>query len=145
MQKKQTEIIVVVILAVVFVLSLVPFMRGCRGQTASKTAALPGHKYGLGVLAKGRNPAPEATVKHDSLTWGRDPFVLEEIAPAEVNSPSNLKLMGIIRGANSEPKAIINNDIYPIGSKIGVFTIKKIFKEKVVVSDGEKDYDLNLY
>ena len=145
MKKKQTEIIISVALAVVLVLSILPLIKAGKARDAPKALSATHQNAVSGAFLKSRMADKALADKHDSLTWGRNPFVLEEIAPAEVNSTSNMKLMGIIMGADSKPKAIINNEIYPVGSKIGPFTIKNIFKAKVVVSDGEKDYDLNLY
>jgi hypothetical protein len=87
-------------------------------------------------------PASEKKEPEDG-GWGRDPFVLHEVA-VKVDSVENLRLMGITSGGNKKPMAVINNELVPVGAKIGKFEVIEISKKGVAVTDGKKIYTLKL-
>lgn len=143
--KQKNQLMIVGALVAVFALVFANSLRQVKAKlepTTAYTQATPG--AGLHDIKVFKGQVSEPKKEEREVKWGRDPFVLQEASQGAVDSVASLKLMGIITGTNSKPKAIINNEILSVGSKLGKFTLKGISKNKVVVSDGEKDYDLNL-
>ena len=76
--------------------------------------------------------------------WGRNPFAepQEEREEKKVVGISDLKLHAIILG--NKPSALINNSIVSVGDKITDKTIKQVEPNRVILTDGTKDYVLKL-
>lgn len=72
--------------------------------------------------------------------WGRNPF-----APAAASVPvaSDLVLTGIAWDEKI-PKAVINDQIVGIGTKIGDRKVKTIRRDSVVLTDGTEDFELRI-
>ena len=77
------------------------------------------------------------------LKLKRDPFSQGEKLEEEF-SVDSLHLAGIAWD-EEEPKAIINNEIIDVGQVIGKFKVLRIHPDKVIVNDGESDFELNVY
>jgi len=110
-------------------------------------------------------PGPPAVrlVSHASIRaeWGRDPFLLPievrenrsfreiEAAPPEEEEPApkllqSLELRGILHGS-SRPLAIIGQELCRPGTIIeGALTVARIERDRVVLSAGERSYELLL-
>jgi hypothetical protein len=147
-KKTQQEIAMVIVLIVVLIFILAANLRRVM-PTASQTASVeqPAAQFFKGpteddFLPKRQEVRKEA--KEGNIPWGRDPFVLGEVISGGTETIASLKLMGITTGKKVKPMAIINNDLVFVDSKIGKFTVKKILRDMVVVSDGEKDYELKI-
>ncbi len=83
--------------------------------------------------------------EEDLKPWGRDPFS-EKTALSVGSMPiSNLKVEGIFFQHDQTPQAIINGEVLEEGDKIGDITIIEINKDTVIVTDGEKNYNLHLW
>jgi len=77
--------------------------------------------------------------------WGRDPFSEEAALKGSELAVSDLKLEGILCHHGKAPTAIINGEIVGKGDKIGGTTVVSIDKDSIIVSDGSKNYKLNLW
>lgn len=146
MDKRRAEYIIAAVLVLVFVLILansiskvIPKAR--RGNktivampAAGKTAALDFDKLS----------APGQKAEDDDPGWGRDPFNPAGAADLAGDSIASLALMGITTGLNTKPRAVINDQLVTVGSRIGSFTILKIEKDKVLLTDGKEDFELLL-
>jgi len=144
MDRKKIELIITVCLVVILALVFTTNLRKVRQKmpaTKGQTLAAPPHKIEPLFPAR-KEEKKMGPGEAEELSWGRDPFTLQEITSADVNSVENLKLMGITVGKGTRPIAIINNEMVSAGSKIGKFTVVNILPDKVVVTDGEKNYDL---
>jgi len=139
MDKKKIELIAAAVLVIIFVLLLLQ----AAGKGRAKGAAAPK----ISVSAKSEDalslfPQKQERVKDayggEKLGWGRDPFSLETMA----GEAGALHLMGITVIDAKHSKAIINNEIVSVGSKIGAYTVIKIQPNKVIVSDGQKECEL---
>jgi hypothetical protein len=89
---------------------------------------------------------PKETVSSADLTEPlitKDPFTSKEKTTEEAEILAGFKLTGIIF-RNEKSCAIINNNVYKVGDKIGDKTISEIFKDKVMITDGENTYKLEL-
>jgi len=69
-------------------------------------------------------------------SWKRNPFV----PPETQEETSKLVLNGIIGG--KIPKAMIGDSMVGVGDKIGNTTVIAIKKDRVVLNDGKKDFEL---
>lgn len=77
-----------------------------------------------------------------SLSLKRDPFVAKSIPSAD--EPSfGLHLSGIAWDKES-PKVIINDIILGIGDSVGGKTIIEITQDKVILSDGIRNFEIRL-
>ena len=76
------------------------------------------------------------------IDWGRDPFTFPQ-REEEIGSISNLRLSCIICN-DKEAQAFINESIVRVGDKITDKTVKRIEQNKVILTDGTKDYVLEL-
>jgi len=77
-----------------------------------------------------------------SLVWVRCPFCGKLYGEQEV-MVVDLAVSGIIWD-EVNPQAIINSKILAEGDSIGGFSIEKIEKQKVILSDGKKRIELNI-
>ena len=76
------------------------------------------------------------------VDWTRDPFVGPQ-REKEVGSVSNLTLFSIMWN-DEEAQAFINESIVRVGDKIADKTVKQIEQNRVILTDGTKDYVLEL-
>jgi hypothetical protein len=83
------------------------------------------------------NPTQRHAKKTNFTEWGRDPFLPKGAAPSASG------LTGIIWDEKS-PKALINDAIVGVGDKVGNNTVVKIEKDRVILNDGNKDFELKL-
>jgi hypothetical protein len=68
--------------------------------------------------------------------WGRNPFYQSKAIPA-VNELEMWPLKGVIYNEET-PSALIGDEIFVVGDKLGPFTITNIQPNMVVISDGHK-------
>jgi len=76
------------------------------------------------------------------VDWGRNPFTFLQ-SEEEVGSISNLALLCIILN-DKEAQAFINESIIRVGDTITDKTVKRIEQNRVILTDGTKDYVLEL-
>ncbi len=77
------------------------------------------------------------------VDWGRNPFVWPQ-REEKVSSFSNLTLFSIMWDDKGARAAAINGSIVREGDKITDKTVKRIEQNRVVLTDGTKDYVLEL-
>ncbi len=147
MDKKRLELIATAILIVIFILVVSNNFKRTKAKAgygaaepSAAAVSAPVATYATGASLERANMPEE----EGEAVWGRDPFVLNEVAPVAVDTVSNLKLNGITTVKGGAPKAFINNDIVSIGSRIGKFTVLKITHNKVIVTDGGKNFELEM-
>lgn len=76
------------------------------------------------------------------VDWGRNPFTFPQ-REEKIGSISNLALEAIIWD-DKKGSAFINNSIVYVGDKITNKTVKRIEQNRVILTDGTKDYVLEL-
>jgi hypothetical protein len=79
------------------------------------------------------------------VDWGRDPFAKPQIEEKKENntgSVSDLKLDAIMW--DDKASAFINNSMVSVGDKIADKTVKRIEQNRVILTDGTKNYVLEL-
>ncbi len=146
MDKKRVELTVVGFLLMVLVITFANSIVKIRPRAAmkGKDQPSPALQEAGEYLFRTKASVQKGRLTEEKTLWGRDPFMLHGSADAEAASAENLKLMGITIGKNSKPIAIINDQLVGPGSKIGKFRILKVFPTKVIVSDGEKTFELEM-
>lgn len=140
MDKKKIEIIAVVILIIIFVFILFNSFSKVRKKTTAPRAyapaqVMPARAVVPQVKAEGKVPK-----KH---TWGRDPFT-DLMVQTPTTSSTSLRLMGILGTDESNFKAIINDEFVSKGAKIGNLTVLRISSKSVVLTDGNRNFELKL-
>jgi len=76
------------------------------------------------------------------VDWGRNPFTFTQ-REEEIGSISNLALFCII-WTDEGAQAAINESIVRVGDKITDKTVKRIEQNRVILTNGTKDYVLEL-
>jgi len=84
----------------------------------------------------------EPRKRTEFVDWARDPFARPQ-RKEEVGSISNLTLSCIIWN-DKEAQAFINQSFVRVGDKITDKTVKQIDQNRVILTDGTKDYVLKL-
>ena len=76
------------------------------------------------------------------VDWGRDPFTFPQ-REGKVDNISNLTLLCIIL-SDKEAQAFINESIVRVGDRIADKTVRRIEQNRVILTDGTRDYVLEL-
>ena len=76
------------------------------------------------------------------VNWGRNPFAWQQVEE-KVGDVSPLELFAIMWD-NEGAQAIINESVVRVGDKITDKTVKQIEQNRVILTDGTKDYVLKL-
>ena len=85
----------------------------------------------------------EISRKSEDMQWGRDPFSIDGFLKSSQNSLSKLKLEGIVWD-EIQPYVVIGGEVVKEGDKIGENVIIKIDQDSITISDGTKNYKLQL-
>lgn len=129
--QKDKKLIILSILIVVMIVVWMP-----KGRRRQKT--LPQAQISL-EEALAQTP-PEERKRSEFPDWGRDPFAPTGTSPSRV---LNLSLSGIIWDEVASC-AIINGVVVYVGEETGGKIVKSIQVDKVILTDGIKDYILEL-
>lgn len=78
-----------------------------------------------------------------TLTLKRDPFSFVPIVSKDAASSNKIDLSGILYDKD-HPLAIINGQIVKPGDRVGVNAVINIKKDRVILNDGYKDFELKL-
>ena len=87
-------------------------------------------------------PAVGGSRRTSFSDWGRDPFSSGPAASAPANV-FDMVLTGILWD-DSSPLAMIDDNPVAAGDKIGDYTVVEIKKDRVILNDGTKDFELIL-
>jgi hypothetical protein len=142
-KKDKIKLIVTVALVAVFIFAVSNSIKlVTKAKARRKALAGGGGKSlnGQNVLVK--NLYQRLDEKTKDLELVRDPFSAAPIIKAQTPS-AGLKLNGIVWD-EERPQAIINDEVYMIGESIDQVIIVDIQKDKVVLNDGTKIFELNL-
>ncbi|MDP3142888.1 MAG: hypothetical protein Q8N14_02935 [Candidatus Omnitrophota bacterium] len=125
-------------------LSIIIFSIGCSRQSGNPLADKAAPKSSTGVTEAEKEDGSYFKLCEiaRNLELKRDPFSAEVITPVKIPQ-GGLSLSGIFLDAKI-PKAIIGDTIVGVGDKIEDKTITEIKKDRVILSDGSKDYELRL-
>jgi hypothetical protein len=72
--------------------------------------------------------------------WGRNPFMFTKTAGETL---SEFSLNGVLWDTEN-PKAIINGRIVGVGDNVREYTVIEIMQNKVILSDGARDFELRV-
>lgn len=139
MQNK--KIIILIILGIVAVISLFYGMFApskARRNIILKQTSTP-RELTL-IVEKGTARLIRNAKKTVYSSWPRDPF---SVSPAPIKGYGGLILNGIMWD-KEKPAAIINDNIVKIGDKISGNAVVDIKQDRVILSDGIKDFELKL-
>ena len=131
-RNRKVAILIVLMTAVIFV--WVP--KGKKTKDVSSTTSSATFDQAIPVT---RAMSRKRT---EFVDWGRNPFAFP-LRKERVGSISNLVLSCII-WSDEKASAFINESIVYVGDKITDKTVKRIEQNRVVLTDGTKDYVLEL-
>jgi len=127
------------ILAVLMTAAILVWVSGRKRITSASATTSPA---ALDQTISVVRPVPRK--RTEFVDWGRDPFARLQTGEEEkAGGVSNLQLNAIIWGDN-EPSAFINESIVYVGEKICDKTVKQIEQNRVILTDGTRDYVLKL-
>lgn len=136
MEKQKVEIIITGVAVVLFIVLFTSTLAKRTKKAVTETAE---------NLPVSEVVPPEVTkpISAKEIEWGRDPFVK---APErkEKEGTIGLTLEGIIWD-ETNPQAIINNEIVTIGDKINGLEVVEIKKDEVTLTDGKTQHKLELW
>lgn len=134
MDKKRIEIIITSGLILIFILVL---MKNVKVFKKKPSSIMQAEQQSLD-----RQEMPKQ--QEEKLEWGRDPFSGKVYYSGTVSGDTGeLSLNGIIWDEKS-PVAMINDRIVKVGDRVGVNTIIDIKKDRVILSNGIKTFELRL-
>ncbi|MGA2775024.1 MAG: hypothetical protein ABSE81_03050 [Candidatus Omnitrophota bacterium] len=142
--KQNTKLIILIILSILGIFSLI---RGAVTPTKSRRLAsleskpvTAGQEKPVSLTEEGLSVKRYAKRSNYS-SWSRDPFI--KGVPIKPAGEGNLDLKGIIWDEKL-PLALINGKTVKIGDKVGPNTVVDIRKDRVVLNDGSRDWELKL-
>ncbi len=131
--QRNSKLLIFAVLIIVAIIVWIP--RRTKTAGASSTTSSVTFDQAIPVVR-------EVTGKRtESVNWGRNPFTFPH--RKEAGNVSHLKLFSIIWN-DKESQAFINDSIVRVGDKITNKTIKQIEPNRVILTDGTKDYVLKL-
>ena len=129
MDKKKIVLTVLAVVSfLIWVRAVTVFLKGKKGVRIGETIAT--------VSAQ----APRHSRKTVYQDWKRDPFSLERMLNAQ---GVGLELVGIMYDEKT-CHALINEDVVRIGDTIEGNKVIDIQKDKVILNDGQKNFELRL-
>ena len=136
---KDKKVIILTVLSVLAVSSLIYGITapapGRRRGAVTKEVHVPVNER----IVKARDivPTSRRASRTEYTSWGRSPFVLEEIAKTQ-----GLILNGVLWDDVS-PQAVINDTIVGVGDKVDLKnTVVEIGISSVILNDGTKNFEL---
>ncbi len=135
------KLIVLIVLGVLAVLSIIHGLVKSNRETAKlpeKPAA--SNKNNTVVIEEVTTLSSKPPSKSAYSTWGRNPFALPNERGASLE---DLRLEGILSDKNNFT-AIINDRVVGIGEIIEGNTVVAIKADRVILNDGQKDFELKL-
>ncbi len=132
--QRNSKVAIMIVFVIVAVFVWVP--KGRKAEDASSTTS--------SVTLAQAIPVTRAVPRKRTqfVGWGRNPFTFPQ-REEEVGSVSNLRLHCIIV-TDEGAQAFINELIVRVGDKIADKAVKQIEQNRVVLTDGIKDYVLEL-
>lgn len=148
-KKQRTQIIIMTSLILILIFAWVNAIKTIRDRSKDTSSSQPSAPSGnvletqlTGVERQAAISVQKGTEDtYDTYEWERCPF-----CGLLLNDEANmvdLQLNGIIWD-ESKPHVLINNEPYALGDQVENYTIVEIFKHKVVLRDGEKEFELLL-
>jgi len=132
--QRNSKLAIVIVLMTVAIFVWVP--KGKKTKDVSSTTSSVAFDQAIPVT----RAVPRK--RTEFVDWPRNPFTFPQ-REEEVGSVSHLKLFAIIWN-DKEAQASINESIVREGDKITDKTVKQIEQNRVILTDGTKDYVLKL-
>jgi len=132
--KRNNKLAILIICGILAIVVWVP--KGRKTKDASATTTSVAFDQVIPVM---RAVARKRT---EFVDWGRNPFTFLQ-GEKKIGSISNLALSCIIWN-DGKALALINESIVYVGDKIADKTVKRIEQNRVILTDGTKDYVLEL-
>ncbi|MEI8350174.1 MAG: hypothetical protein WCI77_08480 [Candidatus Omnitrophota bacterium] len=139
---------VVILLVIILIFAVVNAIKAGKKQKnfiaqSSSAAVLPSvQNDSAGGGMGGGSLYHRLENESDRLKLGRDPFTRSQIANT-AKEDSSINLSGIIWDTKN-PKAVINGEILSVGEKVKGNLIVEIRPDKVILSDGERQFEVSM-
>ncbi len=139
-QKRQLIITSFLVLVLIFAWAKAFQVMKKKSQAKNSQAAISPVNYQQAVYSQPDTETQESQEGQD-LKWLRCPFSGKVYAgPAKV---MDLELNGLLWD-EQDPKAVINSKVFSRQEQVGQYTIIEIEKDRVVLSDGFKEFELKM-
>jgi len=138
---RNKKVVILIILGAFAVLSLIYgiFTPSKGRRIASVTPSSEIVKKSADIQSPGKTAGIDRRAKRTKFTtWGRNPFI-----PKETASASSLNLKGIMWN-DKNPRAMVGDAVVGNGDKIGDNIVVEVKKDRVILNDGTKNFELKL-
>ncbi len=132
--QRNSKVAILIVLMTVVIFVWVP--KGKKAKDVSPTTSSVSFEQAIPVT----RAVPRK--RTEFVDWGRNPFAWPQ-RDEKVGGVSNLRLLCIIV-TDEGAQAAINESIVRVGDKITEKTVKRIEQNRVILTDGTKDYVLEL-
>ncbi len=132
--QRNSKVAILIVLMTVVIFVWVP--KGKKAKDVSPTTSSVSFEQAIPVT----RAVPRK--RTEFIDWRRNPFTFSQ-RKEKVGSVSNLRLLCIIV-TDEGAQAAINESIVRVGDKITEKTVKRIEQNRVILTDGTKDYVLEL-
>lgn len=146
-QLDKIKIGVVILLVIILIFAVANAIKG--GKKQKKTPQQPSSAVVIPLTSTkssgtsgGKSLYRRLEDESDKLNLERDPFTRIQTISVE-KEISGINLSGIIWDTKN-PKAIINGKIVGIGTKINENTVVDIKSDRVILSDGERQFGISM-
>jgi hypothetical protein len=149
MEKKRLEIYITLGLVVILILAVANSIRAYHKRfkkasypSVASTTFIVSSMAVKDATSLVQVPSSKGLSDTEELGWSRDPFS-GKIYFERSKSNVRLELKGILWDEKGS-RALIGNEIVQEGDKVGQYTILKINKNSIIISDGTKNTELEL-
>jgi hypothetical protein len=132
--QRSSRVAILIVLVTVAIFAWVPKGKKTKGVSSTTSSVT----FGQAIPVTRAVPRKRT----EFVDWGRNPFAWPQREEG-VGSVSDLALFCIILN-DEEALALINESIVHVGDKITDKTVKRIEQNRVILTDGTKDYVLEL-
>ena len=148
MDKKKMEIAAAVALVMVFIFLLSGSVKKIAARFSAAKPQTPQAAHVPGAEARplfeSKKEVKIETDEPGSITE-RDPFSFPEMKQVTPGlDASDMKLTGISTNGKGKAMAIINDKMVSEGGAVGKYTVVKIAGNKVIITNGQKNFELKL-
>jgi hypothetical protein len=133
--QRNSKLAILIVFMIIAILVWVP--KGKKSKDVSSTTSSV--TFDQAIPVTGAVPRKRT----EFVDWGRNPFVWPQ-REEKAGSVSNLTLFSIMWNDKGGRAAAINGSIVREGDKITDKTVKRIEQNRVILTDGTKDYVLEL-
>ncbi len=140
--KQNNKIIMLGVLVIIVVFTWMP--KGIKPATASADTSEADTSEADALEQEMPIMTAAPAKRTEFVDWGRDPFVFSQAENSDDSGDISALSLRAIMWEAEKPSAFINDSVVVVGDRIIDKMVKKIEKNRVILTDQTKDYILEL-